>query len=173
MYYDLDDILADAQKVSCRFNENVPGLGYLEGNPRGDMEAGTKIDLPFWLASVLNLVPANDENTHTFLEIDNPEFVNMKVINAIKTSPTSVDLHRIAAHYYALIIKYCEMYRDEQLVATVMDMLRVRAIEINNFAFNANRQVHNDFLHQLDEWEKSLYKITSLSNKEMRSWQMQ
>ena len=32
-YYDLDDILADSEKLTCKFNITVPGLGYLEGNP--------------------------------------------------------------------------------------------------------------------------------------------
>lgn len=34
-YYDVDTILTDAQKVPCTFQLDVPGLGYLDGNPGG------------------------------------------------------------------------------------------------------------------------------------------
>lgn len=36
-YYDIDAILTDAQKVPCTFDINVPGLGYMEGNPGGEV----------------------------------------------------------------------------------------------------------------------------------------
>lgn len=34
-YYDLDAILTDAQKLPCTIEIDVPGLGYLDGNPGG------------------------------------------------------------------------------------------------------------------------------------------
>lgn len=34
-YYDVDAILTDAQKLPCTFELDVPGLGYLDGNPGG------------------------------------------------------------------------------------------------------------------------------------------
>ncbi|CAN3357433.1 DNA replication complex GINS protein Psf3p [Diutina catenulata] len=173
MYYDLDDILAVQQKVPCRFNCTVPGLGYLEGNPGRALEANTKVDLPFWLASVLNTISAQDDasqDDYTFLDIEDPEFINTKVLNAIRASATTIDLHKIAQHYYNLVIRWCTMYSQDDLVKTVMEMLRQRAVEINNFASNANKSVHNEFLYSLDEWEKKLYKITSESNKDMREW---
>lgn len=173
MYYDLDDILAVQQKVPCRFNCTVPGLGYLEGNPGRALEANTKVDLPFWLASVLNTILAQDDSSqddYTFLDIEDPEFINTKVLNAIRASATTIDLHKIAQHYYNLVIRWCTMYSQDDLVKTVMEMLRQRAVEINNFASNANKLVHNEFLYSLDEWEKKLYKITSESNKDMREW---
>ena len=42
-YFDLDDILADSEKIPCRFNITVPGLGYLEGNPGKAIAKDTKI----------------------------------------------------------------------------------------------------------------------------------
>lgn len=32
-YYDVDAILTESQKVPCTFQLDVPGLGYLDGNP--------------------------------------------------------------------------------------------------------------------------------------------
>jgi len=68
-YYDVDAILTDGQKLPCTFEIDVPGLGYLDGNPGGtvrfvndarqslltllQIKAGTKLDLPLWLGVML------------------------------------------------------------------------------------------------------------------------
>lgn len=36
-YYDVDAILTDADKVPCAFELDIPGLGYLDENPGGDV----------------------------------------------------------------------------------------------------------------------------------------
>ena len=36
-YYDIDAILTDAEKVPCAFELDIPGLGYLDENPGGDV----------------------------------------------------------------------------------------------------------------------------------------
>ena len=36
-YYDVDAILADAQKVPCTFEIDVPGLGFLDGSSNRDV----------------------------------------------------------------------------------------------------------------------------------------
>jgi len=36
-YYDIDAILTDAQKLPCTFDLDIPGLGYLDENPGGDV----------------------------------------------------------------------------------------------------------------------------------------
>ena len=36
-YYDIDAILTDAHKVPCTFEIDVPGLGFLDENPGGDV----------------------------------------------------------------------------------------------------------------------------------------
>lgn len=38
-YYDIDAILTDAQRAPCTFDLDIPGLGYLDGNPGGDVQA--------------------------------------------------------------------------------------------------------------------------------------
>ena len=38
-YYDVDAILTDAHKVPCAFEIDIPGLGYLDENPGGDVRS--------------------------------------------------------------------------------------------------------------------------------------
>lgn len=169
-YYDLDDILADGEKVPCRFNITVPGLGYLEGNPGKAIEKDTKIELPLWLAEILAVCELLEESQQSFIDLSDPEFINFNVLNAVKTSPINIDLHKLVPNYYKLIEKWCVMFNDKELIETIMIMLRERAFEINNFAGNSNKQINNEFLYTLDEFEKRLYKMTSESNKYMRKW---
>lgn len=169
-YYDLDDVLTDGEKIPCRFNMTVPGLGYLEGNPGKAIEKNTKIELPLWLAEVLAICELSEESQSTFIDLSQPDFLNAKVINAIKANPLSIDLHSILTNYYRLSEKWAAMFSDEELIEVVLTMLKERAFEINNFACNTNKQSNNNFIYSLDEFEKKLYKATSVSNKQMRNW---
>lgn len=169
-YYDLDSILADGERIPCRFNMSVPGLGYLEGNPGKPIDQGTKIELPLWLAEILAICELSHESQLSFIDLSEPEFMSPKVTNAVKTGPTSIDLHKLLGHYYTLAEKWCTFFSEPQLIETIMFMFKERAAHINNYASNTNKQMNNNFLYTLDEFEKYLYKLTSEANREMRKW---
>lgn len=169
-YYDLDDILADAEKIPCRFNITVPGLGYLEGNPGKAIQKDTKVELAMWLAQVLAISGILEDSETSFVDLSEPDFMNYKVLNAIKTDPVHLDLHSISPNYFKLIEKWSTLFNDKSTIAIAMKMLKERAFEINNFANNSNRKFNNNFTYSLDEFEKEIYKITAESNKRMRKW---
>lgn len=168
-YYDIDDVLADGEKVPVKFSTTVPGLGFLEGNPGKPIEQGTKVDLPMWLADVLGQTGMEGTDT-TIVEFQDPEFISQKVLNAIKADPLSVDLHSIMSNYYRLTEKWAGMFVDVPLVEVVMTMLKERALEIDNYASNTNKHVNLAFLYSLDEFEKQLYRDTYESKKQVREW---
>jgi GINS complex subunit 3 len=167
-YYDLDDILADAEKVPCRFNILVPGLGYLEGQPGKAIQKDTKIELPLWLAEILAICELLEESQQSFIDLLQPEFISPKVINAIKTNPTSVDLHAILPYYYRLTEKWASMFSDSELATVVSETLKQRSLEIYNHANSATKQLN--FIYSLDEYEKEVFKKTSESSRSMRQW---
>ncbi|CUM50914.1 DNA replication complex GINS protein PSF3 [Debaryomyces fabryi] len=169
-YFDLDDILADGEKIPCRFNITVPGLGYLEGNPGKAIAKDTKIELPLWLAEILAICELLEDSQQSFIDLSQPDFINYKVINAIKTNAVNIDLHSILTNYYKLCEKWASMFSDAELIEVVMQMLKERSFEINNYASNASKQINNNFIFSLDEFEKKLFKITADSNKLMRKW---
>lgn len=169
-YYDIDDILADGERIPCKFNLLVPGLGYLEGNPGKSIEKDTKLDLPLWLATVLAVCAILEETDESFIDLLEPDFISPKVLNAIKADPKTVDLHSIMSHFYKLSEKWSSMYNETLLIETAMSMLKERALEIDNFASNATKHVSSNFLYSLDEFEKKLYRVTYESKKQMRAW---
>lgn len=167
-YYDLDDILADGEKVPCRFNMLVPGLGYLEGQPGKAIQKDTKLELPLWLAEILAICELLEESQRSFIDLLQPDFISPKVLNTIKTSPTSVDLHEILPYYYRLTEKWASMFSDAELAAVVSEALRKRSLEIYNHANSAAKQLN--FIYSLDEYEKEVFRKTSESNRNMRQW---
>ncbi|KAF9921558.1 DNA replication complex GINS protein PSF3, partial [Linnemannia zychae] len=52
-YYDIDSILAEDQNVKCVFQKNIQGLAWLEGGHDDTLKAGSRLDIPFWLAREL------------------------------------------------------------------------------------------------------------------------
>lgn len=64
----------------------------------------------------------SEESNTAFIELIQPEAINSKVINAIKTSSTSLDVHSISQHYYALVEKWGELFTDKELVDVVQQV---------------------------------------------------
>ena len=169
MYYDLDEILADAEVIPCRFNMTVPGLGYLDGNPGEAIDKGTKLELPLWLAEVLAVCELSEQSQTSFIDLANPEFASSKVLNAVKTGPLAIDLLAILPNFYTLCEKWASMFNDEQLIEIVQTLLTERASEINNHACNA-KSGNSTFLQSLDEFEKKLYHDTAKNHRLVREW---
>lgn len=169
-YYDIDDILADGERVPCKFNLTVPGLGYLEGNPGKSIAKDTKLDLPMWLAAVLAVCAISEDSEESFIDLLEPDFISPRVMNAIKADAKLVDLHSIMGHYYKMAEKWSRMFNDAELAQTVMAMLKDRALEIDNYASNASKHVNSTFLYSLDEFERSLYRSIYESKRQMRAW---
>ncbi|ODV97299.1 hypothetical protein PACTADRAFT_38769 [Pachysolen tannophilus NRRL Y-2460] len=172
-YYDIDDILADNQKLPCKFQMTVPGLGYLEGNPGKPLRKNSKLELPLWLAEVLAIIPIDETSEDSFIELVQPEYFSNRVINAIKTNSKTLDLHSISTYYYKLAIKWCAMFKDKELAEVISEMLKDRSSEINDFATNSkngNSSGSHDFILSLDEFEKKLFKLSHDSNRNFKNW---
>lgn len=167
-YYDIDDILATGEKVPCIFNISVPGLGYLEGNPGKPINEGTKVELPLWLAEQLAHLDAPDGTP--FILLLEPESLNVKVRNAIRTDPVALDVHSILPNYYKMAEKYCSFFSDEELSEIIKQMIKERSLEIYSYANNSSKQMNSRFMLSLDEFEKRLFKLASESNRQMKNW---
>ncbi|CDK25613.1 unnamed protein product [Kuraishia capsulata CBS 1993] len=171
-YYDIDDIIADSQRLPVKFQISVPGLGYLEGNPGKQVSKDSRMELPLWLALILAICPIDDseDSGQNFVELLPPEFLSAKVQNAIKSSPATIDLHSILPHFYNFVVKWCWLFEDAQLVQLCLDMLRERAAEINSRSSNSTARQNLDQINKLDEFEKRIFKLNYDSFKDLKQW---
>ena len=194
-YFDLDDVLCDGSEVPCRFLHTVPGLGFLDGRPGGTVTAGTTLRLPLWLAQILAVVVAGGEgeegegegeegdNNTPFVEMQVPGALGPKVLAAVRADPVALDVHAVQPHFYALALRWCALYADQDLARQVAGLLLQRAQEINGFAVAGGAQGGNTdssngasitasspFLATLDEWEKGVYRDAQRARRDASRW---
>ncbi|AQZ11768.1 PSF3 (YOL146W) [Zygosaccharomyces parabailii] len=181
-YYDVDDILADSADFSCKFQYDMPGLGYLEGNPGRSIDKNARLDLPLWLARILAIVGGADGEDDTdevppFVELLPADIFSPKVVNAIKADAVAIDLHSISSHFQALALKWIALFGDDKLAAVCSKMVLLRALEINAHAGSVNVYPAADssspFLLTLDEAEKKLYKKSHDAYREHKRWMVE
>ncbi|KAH8697594.1 putative GINS complex subunit Psf3 [Talaromyces proteolyticus] len=169
-YYDIDAILTDGQKLPCTFELEVPGLGFLEGNPGENIKTGTQVDLPLWLGEMLSI--GARLGTSRLVTLDIPSALSERVMNALKADPRTVDLRAQAPHFYSLGVRILELFEEEEMGDVLSDTLSKRAAEVANHAHNPRGALGDgvDFLRGLDETERQLFRIAHDSAKEIRIW---
>ncbi|KAI9673225.1 MAG: DNA replication protein [Caeruleum heppii] len=169
-YYDIDDILTDAQKAPCTFEVAGPGLGYLDGNAGGDLKKGSKVELPLWLGEMLAV--SQRMGTPPFIVLDIPTALSHRVMNALKADPRTVDLRALAPHFYLLGARILELFEEEEMVEILSETFKRRAAEIADHAHNPRGAMGEgvEFLRGLDETERQLFRAAHDDAKAMRAW---
>ncbi|KAB5527926.1 hypothetical protein GE09DRAFT_975429 [Coniochaeta sp. 2T2.1] len=184
-YYDIDDILTEAEKIPCRFQLEVPDLGYLDNNPSAPLKAGTDVSLPLWLAELLALPPQGSETA--FLVVELPKPLSQEVFQALKADPRAVPLRDQSAHFYNLATKMLDLFDEKDMTATLRKTFATRAAEIALHARkgatgvgggNADEKASNlgvggageEFLRGLDEWERRLFRKAHDGSKAGKEW---
>lgn len=136
-YYGIDAILTDAQKVPCTFELDVPGLGFVDGNAGGDVsqtkqhpylsnsfpynrqltilqiKRGMRTTLPLWLGELLAVQRLGNS---AIVNLDLPETLSPRVLNALKADPKSVDMRALAQHFYGLAARVLDLFEEEEIV---------------------------------------------------------
>ena len=118
-YYSPESILTDAQKVPVTFELAVPRLAPL--NNGSAVEAGTKLDLPLWMAEMLAVSRPAGEPLGT---IDLPAVLGARVMNALKADPRSVDLRAQAQWFYGLGERMLDLFEDDEIGEVLSDVCR-------------------------------------------------
>ncbi|EAS36235.3 DNA replication complex GINS protein psf3 [Coccidioides immitis RS] len=169
-YYDIDEILTDAQKLPCTFELEVPGLGFLDGNVGEDIKAGSRLDVPLWLGVMLAVGAKAGSNP--LVNLDIPQALSEPVMNALKADPRTVDLRSLASHFYRLGVKILQLFEEEEMVEILSDTFKKRAMQIADHAHNPTGALGGgvEFLRGLDETERQLFRAAHDSAKEARVW---
>ncbi|MCJ1278600.1 DNA replication protein [Puttea exsequens] len=174
-YYNIDDILTDAQKVPCTFSLDIPGLGFLDDHTGGDIKASQPLPLPLWLSTLLTLQNIGPGGA-PLCELDLPASLSQRVLNALEADPRTVDLRAQCGHFYGLAEKVLELVGTEEeseaVVGVLSETFQRRAREIGNHANNLRGALGEgaDFLRGLDEMERQLFRAAHESSKATRVW---
>lgn len=100
-----------------------------------------------------------------FISLKTPPALWPRVLNALKTDASSVDLASQSPVFYALAITWLEMFQEPELSKIVMHTLRTRAAEIYD---NCSRR--GSYVNKLEEFEKKLLRRAHESRKAMKEY---
>lgn len=177
-YYDIDAIIAENERIPCKFNGHIEGIGYLEESGKEDIKENTKLDLPVWLAGMLAGIPLRTEDDQEIRLVDlmQPDCFSRKVINGIKSDSASLSLRTILPNFYRLAEKWGFWFEDQEFIEMIQAMLRERSVVLNDYSINlsgSGTSKSDDiekYIHGLDELEKELYTICLTLHKDMKKW---
>ncbi|KAE8753262.1 hypothetical protein FOCC_FOCC000185 [Frankliniella occidentalis] len=151
-YFSIQDILATQEKVPCKFEMQVKHLGFLDpGSDKRDIEIGTSIELPLWMASVLN------SQRPSIAEVGLPKIFKEAYRDIMKADPCVVDLHKLAQYFYEFGMCLCMLkHRESSEISSVLvESFKQRFRQILDWAQHSTIEVPES--KKLDETEKMIY----------------
>ena len=168
-YLSLPDIMAQGQKVTCKFIVNCYGLGFID--PSGDstdVAEGTKLELPLWMAKVLK--------NRGVIEIEVPKSYSETFREQIEADATTLDFHRHGPNYYTFGKHLIAMSVKSaySIAQSMVDAFRQRFHKIFDYALNTStdtQQQYLDFQATLDNEELSLLKLGRNARSEYKEWE--
>ncbi|KAF9028501.1 DNA replication protein [Haplosporangium bisporale] len=168
-YYDIDAILAEDQNIKCVFQENVPGLAWLEGGHDIMLKAGSRIDIPFWLAREI----VQNEEGGVDVAIETPEFYNGKVRNGLRADAAMVDLPKLSPNFFRFGTQYLQLADDPQLAKVLVEAFKSRLQLTMDHTQSGRNSSGAEYLNRLDETERELYKAGLESSASVHQWNQQ
>ncbi|ORZ09314.1 hypothetical protein BCR41DRAFT_424122 [Lobosporangium transversale] len=168
-YYDIDSILAEDQNVKCVFQRDVPGLSWLEGGHGDTLRAGSRIDIPFWMAREIVDHP---EGTVP-MDIETPEFFGPKVRNGLRAEATVVDLTKLCPSFFRFGIHFLQLMDDPQLAKVLEEAFKVRLQLTMDHTQSGGNNNSTEYLSRLDDTERELYKAGLESSASVHQWNQQ
>lgn len=167
MYYNIDDILAEDERVTCEFLTDAVDCGYLDPScPTADLPCGSKVELPLWLAS--SLAQKNDVRVHV------PPYFASKFRKHIRASPASVNLRDKSQYFYKIGSNLTELL-DETDSEEVKELLRIafggeRYRRILDQSMNSRDEDTTEFTRKLTHMEKELFEKGLLGARDFYEW---
>ncbi|XP_034245609.1 DNA replication complex GINS protein PSF3 isoform X2 [Thrips palmi] len=164
-YFSIPDILATQEKVPCTFEVQVKHLGFLDpGSDKRDIEVGTNIELPFWMASVLKT------QRPAIADVGLPKIFKESYRDILKADPVVVDLHKLAPYFYEFGMSLCMLNHREspEIVNVLVESFKQRFRKILDWAQHSNIEVPES--KKLDNAEKIIYQAGREVGSSLHLW---
>jgi hypothetical protein len=159
MYYSLEDILCESERLDCVLQVGCRGLGYLdESAGHDDLIPKQRLALPVWAALPLSQLGA--------LQLQRPAFFREQFRLALAADATVVNLSERSPYFYELGLKLSGEWPD--LGEVLGQSLRDRFQAILDKAQHIKAQGFHEFKGRLAEMERALFEAKVNSHKKRR-----
>ncbi|XP_076069376.1 DNA replication complex GINS protein Psf3 [Oratosquilla oratoria] len=166
-YFSIEDILASQERVPCKYEVTVYGLGSLDpSNASPNLEAGSRMELPCWLARELC------SSRRHIVSAQLPTSYKEKYREILRADANVVDLHKLGPHFYEFGRHLLPLSGPEgaDLHGLLIDTLRHRFRKVMDASQNAMVEDVGGLTSKLDEMEKGLFKAGQKSFYDHQQW---
>lgn len=168
-YFDLNDILSCQEKVPCTFETQVKDLGFLDhGAESENLEPGTEMELPFWLAKELCGAQRR------MISVDLPKVYREAYRQILEADATAVDLNKFGPYYYSFGGKLLDFGNAENsriaeslMMAYMKRMRKLMDLSLNKIE-NGNDLLA--LLPKLDNDERNIFTLTQRGLMDFEQW---
>ena len=165
-YFNMDDILASQQKVPVQFETPVYRLGFLNPSANQEhLEVGLKMELPFWLAKVLQ--------KRQIVNVELPRQYRRGQREILRADAAVVDLYKLGPHFYSMGMKILcfDHVESKDLSETLLETFLNRFRLIMDSSQNADEADLYALTSKLDETERILFRLGHLPAQQMELWE--
>lgn len=153
-YYDIDDILAEEERITSIFQVGALHLGALQGagSHNENLDEGSRVELPLWLSRVLR--------TRNMVEVRAPPYFAAHSQTNLKSNARNADLKALSPYYYEVGIALARMVRGERQRSLVPDMTHLFAERVQQIVMSASNSRDSDvseISQRLTSWEHALF----------------
>ncbi|KAJ3358046.1 hypothetical protein HDU83_000103 [Entophlyctis luteolus] len=159
-YWDIDDALAEQQRIPCFVALDIPGYGFLDGNQSEKLLKNTRVEIPYWLVVPLTV---NDS-----VELEYPACFSKRVLDDLESQATAVNLNGLCSCFFEFGIKFVNLIDDSVLGKALADAFAARLMEI--MLRSQSGRTHGKFVAYLDDTEKKIFAIGRESVRSMQEW---
>ncbi len=165
-YFSIDDILASQQKVPVQFESTVYRLGFLNPSANEEhLETGLKMELPFWLAKVLE--------KRQIVSVALPKEYRRGQREILRADAAVVDLYKLGPYFYSMGMKLLcfDHLENRDLSKTLLETFLNRFRPIMDNSQNAAESDTYALTSKLDEMERVLFHLGHLPAQQMELWE--
>jgi len=161
-YFDIDDILSEEKLITCKFLYDGYGLGILDpGSITQDMTVGTKIDLPFWMTSLLA--------KKQIVSVEFPQEYQDKFKAQILNEPEVVSMKKFT-YYDKIGSTLSSFFNDRALSNLLFKCFRDRFLKIYNQSLHLRDSDITKTQINLTDSERFIFQVGFKVSMEYEDW---
>lgn len=163
-YFSITDILVTEERIHTEVQKQLPNLGFLyPSSDKQDLEPGTRLDLPLWLADALS------KSRQPVVSCESPKIFKDSYREILHADACAVELNKWCQHYYELGLRLPQSSIEDssKLAEFLLEVFKSRFIVIIDWEQNTSTP---SLKGQLSVLEKKLFTQQNSDRQQLLNW---